>query len=459
MRNIAVLLILAPILSFGQYFGHNGSNTPENLNETTIQWLTDMVQPGQTWTYRFRADKYDGPVPETVLASVVDLHEAFEDAGKHMAVIYDFHVRGNSAADNLVGFNYLQDAGVNIVAVQFGNEEFSEQNFNWQAYEDLFTPTLEALSSFNGDRLFFAAPRPANSTIAGGRRDHNNWDEALKTFLAGKPASYAVAWHIYYNGRNCPVLDQLLGQFQYTGAYMPTIDSLYREMWECMLPNDHWDATYNYILTNFPDRHVWITEFGPPSATGDLQNTLAIHMAEFNTWQLNKYRFTSICKHNGLTSEWAGIISSKKSPDSESDSGYVRRMSYWTYMLFRESEQAVPYSPGLTLSTGTHQLWYINDTNEDLVASFSAETGPVASQSTRFIQGNTFYSSSGATAWMARGSAAGLEVTGISTGTGLPAMSFGYITITIGLQVEDPNPPCKRPWWCALFPRGKRCNC
>jgi hypothetical protein len=104
-------------------------------------------------------------------------------------------------------------------------------------------------------------------------------------------------------------------------------------------------------------------------------------------------------------------------------------------------------------------LWYANIGDSwtpdiDIYGSYTVQN--------RFVAGSNPYSSAGNTGFMkSKQSIPTYEVNGIQETAiaVIPANSFGYLKITVEPNVAFDPPACKKPWWCFLFPKAKRCSC
>lgn len=464
MRNYLLLLLGFPLIAHAQVTGFNGSNFEKNLNAVTTEWMADICPAGDTLVWRFRADKYEAIVPTDMLENVVDLHDALELRGSHLQIVYTFHTRGLSAEDNLFGFNYLHDEGIDLICAEFGNEEYSHYNFDWSGYWNACQPTLLSLHLKYPEFpvSFFLANRPMDSDINGGRNDHNTYNNLAIGELAGKPDYFGFSWHEYNNVKDCPVMVSVPTSRTFDqAAYYEDLDNYYHDLYFQRQEASLSDAIYGYVQAKLPGRDIWVSEFGPFASTGNIQNTWAFHAAEFEYWYENAGRYKALLKHNGLSSENTGCISEEKKTDLPSTDGYVRRLSYWTYQLYRNGKDALPMGAELT-APGQYKLWFVNALRDTAAVSYTLAANLQASISgQQIIVGDNYYSSAGYVEWMKDGSA-GLDIPGISSHTGsqLLPLSYGYVELTV-TEVAPPPPPvdCKKPWWCGLFPRAKKCNC
>jgi hypothetical protein len=209
----------------------------------------------------------------------------------------------------------------------------------------------------------------------------------------------------------------------------------------------------------FPGRSVWITEFGPTSATGDRQNAWGYHAAEFLVRHRGRDYWDMVLKHNGISPTNTAMISPANSKDIGTKDELTPRLSYYTAQLFSEAPTA--YSVDFTPTTaGDYQYWYINtsDANFDM-ASVVPAGYYLAAAEVHYIQGAHWYSSAGDAPWMAKGSIASRDIAGITVlpNSIFPPLSYGYVNLTIEQNAPE---PCTQPRWCSWRKRpSPKCPC
>lgn len=430
--------------------GINGTNADDFYADPLA---AELMEAQGSYVLRFRADKWEGPVP------VEELDKFIGFIGQNQ-VVYDFSLDA-TPEQNIEGLSYLIEHGVNVIGVEFGNEEYAGQNFNfsWTAFEAAFTPHLLSLIAYNPNlpKAFWMCPRPTG--FPGGRSEQETWNQALKNWIATKDDTYVIDLHIYYNIHDAAQMGVTFPTEIYTGQYNAAIDDWYKQLYLQIEAYDSWEEARTYCTNMFPGRKVWITEFGPTSATGDRQNTWGYHAAEFLVRHRGREYFDMVLKHNGISPTNTGMISPATNKDTGAKDVLTARLSYYTSQLFNEAPTA--YSTDYTIAApGTYYFWYINtsDGNFDMASVVPAEY-LLATAETHYVQGSHWYSSVGDAPYMDKGSIASRDISGIITQPNsiFPPLSYGYCKITVNEREPE---PCTQPRWCQWRKKpSPKCPC
>lgn len=449
-----LLTFSTTLSSLAQGTGFNGTNWFDVQTPQDVIWLKEMLPEGTGFTLRYRADK-DGAAGAQQLPNVIALHNELAAVGKPLKVIYtatmDPSLEVNIAAVNLAGIQTLMNAGVNVIAVEAGNEEYAQNKFNFDfaAYRAAFEPVFNAIVAVYPSMPFsiFLAPRPRDSDengvpnsagdIMGGRSDHRAINEAAISFLATAHPNYAVSVHFYFNGNEVPVTASPVGGVALNPANSyPTLDTYFDDFYHQASASNLWSASIDYLNRKVPTRKIYLTEFGYSNA-GELKNTLGYSMAMWRVWNQYRGSFEQALMHNGISPSGTGFIF-PYSPGKDINQGTtnVRRLDYWLYsMLTRVPLNApeLPVAPQLSTPDQTTVYWFSND-GEAYTPNFSFSGCDLQSATITYVKGEHWYSSSGVTEWMNNGTVPNHEITGTQTATGpgipqIPRRSFGYLTV------------------------------
>lgn len=309
--------------------GFNGSNFWEST-PTDWQKMVDATPEGATLYLRFRADQYDGPVPENILLDALAFSKMFT-GNKAVRFIYTFHTRGNSVEDNMVGINFFMQNGMQIESFEAGNEEYAEvaNDFDFNLYKSRFKPTRDRLKlDFPTIPVsIFVAPRPKSSGITGGRQDHDVWNEQAFEYIN----SYGdcVSVHCYLNGREIPLIDSVPVVTFNGENFYPEVEGYYSQLFTSIIEESYsFDVLLDYIKSK-TDAKIYVTEFGPTANTGGVQNALGYHMGEFYTTITYATEVEVWLKHNGIAKTNTGCITPPKYGETGED--MIPRISLFTY--------------------------------------------------------------------------------------------------------------------------------
>lgn len=458
------------------YLGFNGTNWFKVQTEEDAASIA-IAAPEQGFVLRYRADK-PALALNTELEKVIELKQVFDEVGKEFNIIFTANV-DIPAAEMLDALNVLIEAGVNVVAVEADNEYYAgtQANFDFALYKAKFWPLRQLLYSYYPDIPFtiFIAPRPAEAGIRGGRKDHKQWNDEVKAYMDTEAyEGDGLSLHIYYGAREVPVMSQELPKVQYDPELdYPELDQYYHDMAESAINSDHLDLYLAYLDQNFPDIKIYVTEFGYNNA-GGLKNTIGYSMGIYDFWLRAMTKFEAVCEHNGISPTNTGCITPVSAGDLIEGESNIKRLSYYTYWLVNELPK--------TFIDKLEGADYLVLDKDDSYFTFNKLENSAVSifdipDNKQFVQGYmvwiggsgyNYYSSSGSAPYMLKTSTPSYEVFGIfesalyydldtnAAYAELPEAGFGYVYI----ELEDkPTEPCKRPWYCSIFPWIRRCKC
>ncbi len=428
------------------YYGTNGENWFDAEDPISRQWVIDSVLPGQTFTLRYRADKPDTN-PEDRF-KLISLAEDFKNAGKHLSVVYCINIKD----DANVQFDYfteVKESGVDIIAVEFGNETYSKEqaNFNFAVYESWFTPVKSLIESTYPTMKFliFLAPRPKESGVLGGRKDHSTFNNAAIAYI-NTYANCHPTIHIYFNDRECPVSVTSPAKVTYTpGTLFPELETYYTDLYDQAMANTNlWDYTLSYLESSLPSKEVYITEWGFDNY-GNIKNTLATGAVAWHIW--NTYgkdpRITALLQHNGISKAGPGFIfpvhPTNDTPEP-SGSSNKRRVDYFIYKMFRAISD-VATAPSVISEPGVYNYSIpLGNINDALPIAVDPSLSLVGIEFDS-LAGKYMYSSAGATEWMAKNSTPSYEINDTDVYLPEDGKAFGYFKITVDVMLPINEKP------------------
>ena len=406
------------------YKGFNGENWFQAQDENVKTWLGEMIEEGETFCLRFRQDKPDSDPSD--IDKLIDLRDYLGSINRGIEVIFCANIKEDAEA----AFARLQtviNAGINVIAVEFGNEVYSKEqaNFDFNVYKEWFTPLHERIKGSYPTMpcLVFMAPRPKESGVLGPRSDHSKFNEAAIEYINSDPSLHPTV-HIYFNSKECPTLMSRPANIVYSpeGAY-PEWDTFYAAIMNEALSNvSLWTNTLGYLSQRMPGKGIYITEWGFDNY-GTIKNTFGTAIVAWNIWLLfaSDSRITALCQHNGVSMSTPGMMFPSNDKDLNPNSyPILRRLDYFIYKLFRKYERLSAQSP-----------------NNPYTAFYSQDHAAFGNCEGEYIDGKALYEGSGMTSWMAKGTTPSYQVSGIKQFNG------GIVeadTVSIGFYRELPIP-------------------
>lgn len=427
---LPLILLISMTANTQIKYGYNGTNVPENLTPEVIGYLNEQVPAGETFVLCFRNDKYTAAAPDVDINNVIALRDKLAASGKGFELIYTFNARGVvSISDNFYALNKFKAAGVTIMAVRLGNEEFFKEaghSSDWTTYINKNAALLAEIET-----------RPDNFTVIFPIADPDwvLWNPEAAAFINAK-STRAPDVHFYFDKKAVPVIGTLVNKMlpaeKVTATYLPTKDDFYSDLYWEVVTSDFYDEVITYCKSTYPGKKIYITEYGPATGPGEIGNTLGYEAA--TDWFLNKTEadadiIAALCRFNGPS--LTGVIT----PSSKNDTqvgGYIKRLGYHTISNYLKHKDATEYSA--ITKPGTYQFAFRNMTDQPVGIEPLFQLPDnlyIETYSFEGISGQYFYSSSGACAWWSKGSTKSYEITGTKTTTNVPAKAYGYITITI----------------------------
>lgn len=424
------------------WYGFNGTNSPANLTPEVCGKIASMYQPGQTMAYVFRNDKYPGKCPDVEITNMIRLRDSLRAHNVGFKVIYTFNARGVvSIADNFYAYDNFTAAGIEIPADRMGNEEWAKvaHNQDWPQYVSDCTPIIDALNTRNfTGKIIFSVAKPDNTI----------WNTPAITFINSSP-QYEPDIHFYLSKDECPILAEvdndkpLPVELSTSNGYLPIKDSFYHDVYFQGIATTYFSTLCNFIRTNFPGKKMWVTEFGPPVGVGPIGGALGFEALTDYYLNLFPADITACaCKFNCCGA--IGAITGTNAKDSPAIAGaYIERLSYWTMKQFLHNTESGNITPIYSDGTYTFRFQNMNPNSIDFEGFISVAEGlEISSVNFEAISGEYFYSSSGVMQWWATGSDRTYDISGSQIYNYIPAMSFGYIHVTV---VRTSIPGCMDP--------------
>jgi hypothetical protein len=192
-------------------------------------------------------------------------------------------------------------------------------------------------------------------------------------------------------------------------------------------------------MLNYLNEHglqAYVTETGIIDA-GALNGSWSFAAVAFRL--INTYgedpRLESLNWHGGpITKSGLGVVGPRKKWDVEetNNPNNIRSATFDAMKLyFNAPGERLKFPPAIITKPGTYSFWYCNGL-ETFTPSFAIANGLDGDYYVQYVKGNKFSSLSRSMDFTQKNSILGAdEVTGVVTGTTCPALSFGYIILTV----------------------------
>lgn len=398
---LTIFAILVTAKAAGcQNYGFNGTNVPENLTPEVRQWIIDMHPVGDTVVMVFRNDKYEGFATESDINNVVLLSNEMQDSGRVLSIIYTFSVKPEVTIEqNMYALLSFINQGVHIMAVRLGNETFFKAaGFGgiWSTYWAYANPIKQAVYGYGFPILIPVADY-----------QDTKWNPLAAMEINNDPLLHPD-YHFYWGRNELDIYqdtfyiknDQLVKRSNVLGY-----DDFYIILYSEIVNSDNLSETMAWFYNMFPDKDMYITEWGAGGNVGGIGGTVGFEAA--NDWFLNEIsgysNVRAVCKFNGASI--TGYITPTGKLDVSTEP-YIKRLAYFTLSNFYHSE-------GENIHNFTPDTVFID--KQGYTATFTGITGD-------------WDASSGACAWWASNSVKTYEISGLTTHSVVPPMSYGYIT-------------------------------
>lgn len=380
-KLILITLIFIYHTSRAQFLGTNNPNIEQYTDTTSNGWLLDCYNSGDTMSFRLRGEVDKG-------FTSISNYIAFNEQAQARGVVVKFMYCIDPAATAQTNFNNIQaliNSGAYVPDVELFNEYYARQNcnFSFDCYKTKFIPNIKLIRAAYPQMRFFFSLAPNR-----GRTDQTNWNNAIKTYIQDT-AAYNIAYHLYFNSSDCPILaDSLIPQIM-TSAYNSYLDTYYTTLRTQLISSTLKQDVESYLSLNFAGKKIAYTEVGitggdpDRGSTSNIRNTFVY--AEWLYYLLNNLNAYEIDIHSGIS--LTGIIQ----PTSKNDlvDAFKNKKRYEYYSLFLSKDKL----------TGKHSGTCYLPLDEDITfAGYTAEVTYL------LVSSPLPYSSCGATAWYKNGS-------------------------------------------------------
>lgn len=435
------------VTSVAQIIGVNGTNTPEVLTPEVRSYIVEMTV--DTFGLVFRDDKYKGDnAPANELNNVIALSNEMRSAGKVLAVCFTLYTRDSNfnANNGIEDLDAFLGNGVYVYSIRGGNEEWAKQaghgkkGGDFNAYWALCSQYLPALTQRGVDRLLIPVERP--------NEEQDTWNSAAASKI-NSDIRFQPDYHPYWGPKQAPVLDTLDRETLPVAnpiQYLPFHDWFYMTLYEEVLTYDLIGAIKAWHEANIPTKEYHVTEFGPPTAVGHISNCMGFDAT--TDWFLNEWhdrlgdkaKFTA--RFNGPSPTGTAIINPRGKKDDVALPNYVKRLGYYTlynYMRNTNAENTRYFDAAGVYTVSLQNMGY-QPMDYKEVFSTSQEMR-ISGFSYTCLTADYFYDGSGAVEWWAKDSPKTYDVTGLVTVDNIPAVSYGYATVTVREAIQGCTDP------------------
>lgn len=402
---LAVILFgissLLPNSCSAQNIGGNGAGFYENIDEPTYQLLEAINQPFTVRVPGGAIAKFADPITTPkgwglTISGVDSIQTKYgsQDEEDQTGALQKWHDRANAqpnysyldkiiedqkrfpksdfiwvanifipAGNTVKAVQYLIDNGVTISAIEMGNETYSQLNYDFDLYKRKVTPIKDALKqSFPTIPIsHICAP------IGKGRKEQQNWNKNLKTYLA---EGDLVTIHYYLSSE---AGNEAKGKLAELPAMAPLTE---RKKENYNAPSEALKTTFSSTATQllgyphsaldsalnlFPGHKIIITETNtqPSEPLGDTYLNAAYQYRFFNTF---RQEFLYITWHNFVSPDVYGMVARLKK--GETGPAMKPRTTFTSFDFAGNVPIGAPeISEQITLNTsGQHVYWFENST-------------------------------------------------------------------------------------------------
>ena len=395
-------------------------------------------------------------------------------------IIFGMNVTLGGVQENLDALKYLIDNGVNVVAVEMGNEAYSQFN-SWASYFAKAKPFLESVKSNypSIERSVVVAP-------FSGRNTHVNWNNGLKTDMAASDLIQAGVYHFYPNMDNA-CTDMFTAyytpkqnfeiQYDSKDPIVGPISDCFNSGFKKFTDTDANDLKTN-LDTNFPGFHIYMTEWNFTPIDG-ATNTMAEAFFDFK--MIRKIQenpnIIAATAHNFIAPAGHGMVTPGGDNDSI-DMPLHKRAKYYSFLVhsyaqegYQEGTHNITF-PGVTaysyFKEGKILLIGINESESEYAIDnviLGVDGYNTRSCSITAAKAKQLYSSAGGNDFIGKNNfykthVAPYEIDGMKIESYIPALSIFSVSCDIEkiLPPPPPPPPPAKPWYCKVLPWLKECK-
>lgn len=393
---------------------------------------------------------------------------------KKPKVIFGMNVTLGNVDENFEALNFLISKGVQIEAIEMGNEAYSQFN-SFEEYYVKVSPYLEKLKVEHPELVRTVVMAPFT-----GRKVHTDWNSGFNYHKGLSDLIQAGVYHFYpQTSQGCQDLfsDYITPkknfQIQYDAKDAiigPVMDCIYTDFKS--MSSDQIDTLKTNLESTFPGVPVYMTEWNYTPTDGGF-NTLA--EAFFSFKAIKKLQDISQIKaatvHNFVAPAGHALVSPQSDYDSI-EKPLHKRAKYYAFLMhsmaqgYQEAASNIPYSnvysyykDGSFLIIGINDSGYVEYLDPMQIGIDGYNT---KSCSFSGVYGKQLYSSAGSNDFIGKNNyyktnPAPYEINGLENLTEIPGYGLFNIKCDIEKAVENP-PVVEKPWYCTLFPFLKKCK-
>lgn len=405
-------------------------------------------------------------------------------------IIMGMNVTLGTVDENMEALDFLIANGIDVVAVEMGNEVYT-QFTSFAAYYAKAEPFLLAVKAAYPAivRTMVIAPHPE-------RGFHKKWNDAFKAKLAETDLIQGGVPHFY------PALSLACSDAytSYNTNPKPNFEILYDSKDSIVGPiADICNEDMGHMISDpAPAPGVAFNSFDGLKANLDAQFPgLPLYMTEWNFLPIENmantlaegfYAFKAILKlqenpnivaatvHNFVAPAGHGMINTPL-PDDSIELPLHKRVKYYSFLVhsmaqdgYQEASLSLPFE-GLTAKAyykaGKSLVIGINESQSSISLSSFGIPGYVTSGcSIKAVSGKQLYSSAGQNEFLGKNkyydqNPAPYEINGMQVYSEIPSMSIFSMECSHELWVAPPPPPPEepaKPWYCKFLPWLKACT-
>lgn len=482
LKNIAiVLVIIFSIYSLtcnAQYIGGNGAGFFENYNADAETWLKELNQdftlrvPGgaiakfadpatnaKGWGLTYAGidsiqTKYGSPDEEDQTGALSKWHgradaqpnrsylsdlATLQATFPGMRVIWVANVFIPAERTKTI-ISTLIANGVNVVAIEMGNETYAQLNYDFNKYKQLVTPIAETLKNTFPDIPISHISAP----IGKGRKEQDNWNSQLTTYLT--PGDF-VTLHYYIGEREVFGLSELPERKTVNyNAPDEILDLKFFNIAVELLGLPHEVITTAKEL--YAGHTLLITETNTQPSV-PLGDTYLNSAYQFRFLLEQRNAFNTIAWHNFVAPDIYGMICLRKK-DEPGNTPLIKRTTYYSFDLVgdisTQAPEMLPENKYIFSAPGTYQFYFENLRGNPYTPLIEYQNTKLDSVTVTYIHSDYL---------------SGNKLSKVITHVNEIPPAYGYITYSVSNTIKPE--PCIKPKKCSRFFYNlfnkEKCNC